>query len=365
MVRRLLFPFGMAVVDTSALPTREICAEELDSRDGCAPPDLSEPALNSWFKWGWVPLVVGCVVIVTAILLAFQVALDYTGHVEHDPSLELLHLVRAVVSSVALAVWAGWFVFRARNRLETAREALRVEQARLAQERWRAEQTAGLGALSRILAHEIRNPLNSMALHCTVLRRSAVRLPDVEGARVREVADVLHGEITRLDQLVRDYLLYSKGPPAVELAPVDLSELVKRVLDVLGPALTERDISVAVHLSPEAPRAMADAARLEQVVHNLVRNAMEAQPQGGSVDLSVKLHGEKVELEVADRGPGFEDPDAVFRPFYTTKRGGSGLGLTIVRDVVRAHGGEVEASNLVVGHGARIRIRIPREAKVP
>lgn len=360
MAHRLLMSLDMAVADPAALETREICADDVDTRDLFVP-DLSEAGVAKWVRWGWVPLIVGSVVIMTGILLGFQMALDYTGHVEHDPDLELLHLVRALISSLALAGWAGWFVKKAQGRLESAREALRQEQARLAKERWRAEQTAGLGALSRILAHEIRNPLNSMALHCAVLRRSAVRLPENEGARVREVADVLHGEITRLDQLVHDYLLYSKGPPPISAAEVDLAALVKRVLEVLGPSLADRDVSVAIREEPELPRAHADPARLEQVVHNVLRNAMEAQPAGGEISVGLRGAGARVELEVADHGPGFDDPAAVFRPFYTTKRGGSGLGLTIVRDVVRAHGGEVEASNLEVGHGARIVIRLPSE----
>ena len=336
------------------LSTREICAK---TREQCAP-ELSEQAMSRWYRWGWVPLVAGCVVIVAAILVGCDLWMTSSGLVERDPEVRALYLARAVVTSFALAAWAGWFVLRSRKRIEAAREQLREQQAKLAQQEWRAKQQAGLGALSRILAHEIRNPLNSMALHCALLRRSTEQ---AEPERVREIADLLRGEITRLDQLVHEYLLYSNGPPQVQLAPTDLGQLARTVLGVLQPILDEHHISAALHVEPGTPRALADAGRVEQVLHNLVRNAMAAQGKGGAVNICVRPDGERVQLEVTDRGPGFDDPAAVFRPFYATKRGGSGLGLAIVRDVVRAHGGEVEAGKVDSGHGARIRIRLPRE----
>src|SRR5712691_914740 len=248
------------------LGTREICVKTPETREQCAP-ELSEQAMSRWYRWGWVPLVAGCVVVVAGILVGWDLLMTSSGLVERDAEVRVLDVAREVVTSFALAAWAGWFVLRSRKRIEAAREQLREQQANLARQAWRAKQQAGLGALSRILAHEIRNPLNSMALHCAVLRRSTVRM--AEPHRVREIADLLQGEIIRLDQLVHEYLLYSNGPPQVQLAPTDLGQLARTVLGVLQPILDEHDISAALHVEPGTPRTLADAARMEQVLHNL------------------------------------------------------------------------------------------------
>jgi signal transduction histidine kinase len=320
-----------------------------------------EPNLTRWYRWGWISLVGGCVLIAGTVIAVWEAVAMAIGRGPVDTVQRVLFISRAAVTSTLLAAWAGWFVLRSRRRLEALRETLREKEAALAARTWRAEQTAGLAALTRILAHEIRNPLNGMGLHCTILRRAAANLEGEAGVQVRNTTELLLGETRRLEQLVNDYLVYGQQSDIVlHREPSSLSALTHEVVRVMEEALAERGVRVEIRNG--ACPASVDPARIKQVIHNLLRNAMEATPRGGRIAVLVADDTpEYVRMAVTDEGPGFEDPDKVFRPFYTTKAGGSGLGLAIVRDIVRAHGGEVVASNVPRG-GACVSLRVPRES---
>lgn len=315
-------------------------------------------SLFRWFRWGWLPLVGGCVVIALATMLGWELVTRTL--VEGSESLveRFSFFLRALIASVLMALWAGFYVFYARQRILSVYTRLRREEMALAERSWRAEQSIGMGALSRILAHEIRTPLNGMALNEALLKRKLAKMPGSE--ELLPLVDILAGETTRLAHLVNDYLSYTQAK-RIELAlePVDLRELAESVVEVQGADLRAANVRVDIAIPGNLPRVRADASKLRQALHNLLRNAIDAMPNGGVVRIEARRNDVTVMFSVSDNGPGFEDPASVLRPFYTTKPDGSGLGLAIVRDIVRAHGGEIEARNRSSSGGAEVRVHLP------
>jgi PAS domain S-box-containing protein len=202
------------------------------------------------------------------------------------------------------------------------------------------ERLAAAGALTAGLAHEIRNPLNGATLHLSVLDRALARSPEVPAA-AREAADVLRSEIRRLGALVTDFLDVAR-PKALARIDTDLNEVARAVYTLLSPEAEGRKVKLSLNAFPFPATASVDGERTKQVLVNLVRNALEAVKEGGTVTIGVRRLPHDVEIDVADDGPGIPDPAApIFDAFYTTKDRGTGLGLSIVQRIVTDHGGDV------------------------
>ncbi|MGD0530126.1 MAG: protoglobin domain-containing protein [Polyangiaceae bacterium] len=216
----------------------------------------------------------------------------------------------------------------------------RVERARVKEQVSMRSQLA----IAAGLAHEIRNPLNSASLHLSVLERGLARSADAP-APMREAAEVLRAEIWRLSGLVTDFLEVSRPRPLV-LAECDLNAVATSVHTLLAPEAESRGVTLALEPCPTPVAARVDVERTEQVLVNLVRNALEAVEDGGAVSIRVRRLAEHVEIDVTDDGAGVPDPNApIFDAFYTTKQGGTGLGLSIVQRIVTEHGGAVSFSS--------------------
>lgn len=313
-------------------------------------------SLLRWFRYGWLPLVGGSVAIAFLVMVGGELAMPLaaTGFA-NDRS---LFLGRALLAAFLMAVWAGFYVLYARRRIRAVYHRLRRAEIALAERDWRAEQSFGMGALSRILAHEIRNPLNGMALNGALLKRKLSRIQG--GDELVPLVDSLAQETARLAHLVSDYLAYTHTKRIeLDLEPVDLERIARQLVEEQRPTFESANVVVEVERAEALPRTRADVAKLRQVLHNLLRNAIEAMPAGGHVRVRLDHDDAAVLLSVSDDGPGFEDPGAVLRPFYTTKPDGSGLGLAIVRDIVRAHGGEILVRNLSPEGGAEVLVRWP------
>jgi signal transduction histidine kinase len=202
------------------------------------------------------------------------------------------------------------------------------------------ERLAAAGALAAGLAHEIRNPLNGANLHVSVLDRALARMHDVPPA-AREATDVLRAEIRRLGALVTDFLEVARPKPLTR-AEIDLNDIARAVGTLLGPEAEARGVDLKVEAFPFPAPASVDVERIKQVLVNLVRNGLEAVPDGGHVVVRVRRLPHDAEIDVADDGPGIPDAKApIFDAFYTTKDRGTGLGLSIVQRIVNDHGGDV------------------------
>jgi two-component system sensor histidine kinase PilS (NtrC family) len=205
----------------------------------------------------------------------------------------------------------------------------------------RSEKLAAVGALAAGLAHELRNPLASMSGSIELLHGTAAF-----GDEERRLMGIVLREADRLNALVRDFLRFAKPTPG-QLEPLDLGELAHQTVTLFRNDPQRRQVTVEEALGQPLP-VVADSGQLSQVLWNLLVNAAEAMPGGGTVQLRGRVAGGSVLLEVQDEGPGIADEDLphVFEPFYTTKVGGTGLGLAIVHAIVQSHGGEVQVQVL-------------------
>ncbi len=209
----------------------------------------------------------------------------------------------------------------------------------------RHERLAALGTLAAGLAHEIRNPLNGAQLHVAFLQR-ALEKKNAEPEMV-EAAGVVADEIKRLANLVAEFLDFAR-PSALAKKRFAIQTLVNRVLELTaGQALADR-ITITTDMPPQELIVVADAGKLEQVLLNIVQNAIDAlAPSGsGNVVIRARRRPRAVLVEIEDDGPGLPSPDApVFDAFFSTKPAGTGLGLAITHRIVTDHGGVVDVES--------------------
>lgn len=203
----------------------------------------------------------------------------------------------------------------------------------------RAERLAAVGTMAAGLAHEVRNPLNSAALQLQVLRRRLAR-GDSTPASLDGVAALVEDEIRRLERLVSDFLSFARPRP-LDLQPTDLAELGRGVVELLGPEAEAAHVEMKMEIAGDLAPLRIDSERIRQVLQNLVRNALEAMPEGGVLTIRARVTAGHVEIDVADTGLGFGQDVPVFDAFFTTKSKGTGLGLSIVHRIVTDHGGTV------------------------
>lgn len=218
-----------------------------------------------------------------------------------------------------------------------------------------SERLAALGRITAGVAHEVKNPLNSMRLWLENLRESLPRGQD--GAR--QAVRVLDNEIDRLDNVVKRFLDFTK-PVEVHLEETQLAELLEDVLRVAEPQLRQASVQVACLLPIDVPPVFVDRALLKQAVLNLVLNAVEAMPDGGQLRLVLSRRGDAAEITVGDTGRGIppEDRPKVFQLFFTTRPGGSGIGLATTFRIVQLHNGSIDFTS-EVDRGTTFRIELP------
>lgn len=204
-----------------------------------------------------------------------------------------------------------------------------------------AERLAAVGTLAAGLAHEVRNPLNSATLQLQVLRRRLERGQSSAEALL-PVMEVVHDEINRLDRLVTDFLAFARPHP-LTLEPTILHELVASVAEQLRPEAEAVGVHIEVAVDPSTGTVEADPLRLRQVLLNLLRNAIEALTQRGTVTVRTQPADAEgyVSVLIEDTGPGIPEDAPIFDAFYTTKSSGTGLGLAIAHRIVQEHGGSI------------------------
>jgi signal transduction histidine kinase len=257
----------------------------------------------------------------------------------------------------ALAAQASLAIENARL-YEDARRAydeLKGAQQRLVQN----EKMVVLGTFASGLAHEVRNPLNSIALQLSILERRVGRLEGGVSEELLELAGVIRSEIRRLDALVGDFLLFSRTN-LVQYTTASLEELTDEVARLLRPEARQAGVTLRRQRlgSNPIPSLSMDAEKMKQVVINLVRNAIEAMPEGGAVTIETGFANGQAHLVVRDEGPGLPRDLDIFQLFVTTKPRGTGLGLSLAQQIVTEHGGEIVARSEPSG-GAVFTVSLP------
>ena len=218
------------------------------------------------------------------------------------------------------------------------RQRADAERTRLEREVLEAERLAAIGETSAMLAHEIANPLNSMYVLVQLVQRRVRRVEGID-PKIGTTLGQLLEENRRLQGLLQEFRDFGGGRK-LDKRPLDLAEVCRHVLDMHGPMLRSRGIAVEREIG-DVPTTVGDSAKLTQLLVNLIKNAAEAMPEGGK--LSVRLHAadEELYIEVADTGVGIPADVDIFAAFLTTKSGGSGLGLSVARQIVTGHGGTI------------------------
>jgi len=222
-----------------------------------------------------------------------------------------------------------------------------------------SERLAALGRITAGVAHEVKNPLNSMRLWLENLKESLPAEPD---SASQQAVQVLDKEIDRLDAVVKRFLDFTR-PMDIRLEPTQLAELLKEVLEVARPQLQKSNIQLAQLLPIDVPEVYVDRALLKQAVLNLVLNAAEAMPIGGQLRLVLSRRGEMAEISVGDTGKGIapENRQKIFQLFFTTRPGGSGIGLASTFRIVQLLNGSIDFTS-EVGRGTTFRIELPLAA---
>ncbi len=222
--------------------------------------------------------------------------------------------------------------------------------------RMQADRILAMQTMSAGLAHEVRNPLNAAKLQLELLERRLRR--QLDDPRLVEPVGLAQKEIARLTELLNDFLAFAR-PPELHVQETDVSAIVRHVCDLQRVAADARGASLVLVSDPPIS-AFIDAAKLHQIVLNLVRNAVEAVTAGGHVTVEVEATHDTFSVRVQDDGPGIPEGtrQRIFEPFFSTKEGGTGLGMSIVHSLVSLHGGRIDLDTSP--RGTRFDVTIPR-----
>jgi PAS domain S-box-containing protein len=212
------------------------------------------------------------------------------------------------------------------------------EKVRLQEQLVERERLAAIGTTAATFAHEVGNPLNSMYMAAQLLERRFAKRHDLIDDTLTTPLRNLMSEIMRLTALLEEFRVLARRQK-LNLRPVSLTLLVADLLAGEAPLYTARGIKIEQVFPPDLPPISADGEKLRQVLLNLCKNAVEAMPQGGTLTMRAHNSAEHVRLEVSDTGVGIPEGVDIFAPFVTTKSQGTGLGLTIARQIVSAHKG--------------------------
>ncbi|MEI6645603.1 MAG: ATP-binding protein [bacterium] len=227
-----------------------------------------------------------------------------------------------------------------------------------------SERINAIKNLAAGLAHEIGNPLNALNIHLQLLSRELCEVKD-EAVRksLQELTDVARSEIARLDTINTQFLGAIR-PSKPVLMPESPSEVLEETLKILKSEFKNRAITVSVDIPEVVPSVRLDRQQIKQVFFNLIKNALEAMSDGGSLRIVFSVGDAFVDISFIDSGIGIlqEDLGSIFEPYHTTKKKGSGLGLMIVQRIVEDHNGEIEVASKS-GQGACFKIRLPRNER--
>jgi len=235
-----------------------------------------------------------------------------------------------------------------------------TQSRRMTEEMIESERISALTLLAAGVAHELGNPLNSLTIHLQLLDRKLKakdpRLHDELG----ELITTARGELERLDSIIEQFL-GAVRPTTPRLEPCDLNQLVADALDFLRPEIGEFGAEVSFRPHTPMPVQQLDSPQIKQAIYNVIRNAAQAvAPNGGRVELATDCDDHGARLTVRDNGSGIAAADLarVFTPYHTTKSRGHGLGLLIVRRIMREHGGDISLES-EEGRGTTVTLRLP------
>lgn len=289
----------------------------------------------------------------------FNVMVDRIRAATEENS-QLYEKLRQAHDSLQVKVDEATAELRKKNReLARTNELLSTTQREAA----RAQRLSAIGQLAATLAHQIGTPLTAVSGHLQLLEEDPRLWPE---ARTR--LKIIETQIERESRIIRDLLMYARKPDP-QLSPMDLNACLEECVALLRPEIDRRRVSLQLSLHPALPKACADQQQIHEVFCNLIENAMDAMPGGGTLTVRTQVveapSAEKTNgwlaVDFADTGPGIapEHRERIFQPFFTTKKAGrgTGLGLAIAFDTIRSHGGKMLVES-EPGKGTRFRVLV-------
>lgn len=226
------------------------------------------------------------------------------------------------------------------------------------------DQYAEIARLAGALAHEIRNPLSTIRLNMELLAEDLGEPETPQQRRALKRVEVVRRECQRLQSLLDDFLNFAKVR-RLHLEPSDLNHQIEDALEFFAPEARDASIEIVRYLDPDLPRVMLDREAFRQALLNLIINAKQAMPEGGQLMVRTAAQGDTVAIVLIDTGCGMDDRTAskMFEAFFSTKPGGSGLGLPTTQKIIDGHGGRIHVQS-EVGRGTQITIELPVPARI-
>lgn len=234
-----------------------------------------------------------------------------------------------------------------------------TESRRTAQQVIESERLNALTLLAAGVAHEIGNPLNSLHIHLQLLERKAMELDEKAKTEFQQSIGIARSEVRRLDSIVTQFLRAIRPSPP-QLHPENVNAIVDEAVRFFTPEIQDRDMGVEQELRADLPLVQLDREQMKQAFYNVIKNSIEAMKRFGTLRIRTDLDDTYVIISFTDTGSGMsaENLSHVFEPYFTTKPSGTGLGLLIVRRIVREHGGELSIESSP-GQGVTLTIRLP------
>jgi len=234
-----------------------------------------------------------------------------------------------------------------------------TESRRTAEKTIESERLNALTLLAAGVAHELGNPLNSLNIHLQLMERQARKLKGKDRDELQQSIEICRGEINRLDSIVTQFLRAIR-PSRPQVQPENINAIVEEAVRFFSAEIEARDIVVETELRSDLPLLQLDRDQMKQAFYNVIKNSFEAMKRRGILLIRTDMDESHVRVSFIDTGGGMsaETLSHVFEPYYTTKASGTGLGLLIVRRIVREHGGEL-AIESTEGKGLALTIRLP------
>jgi signal transduction histidine kinase len=234
-----------------------------------------------------------------------------------------------------------------------------TKSRRTAQQAIESERMNALTLLAAGVAHEIGNPLNSLHIHLQLMERKAQDLDHNAKAELQQSIDIARSEVRRLDSIVTQFLRAIR-PSQPRLHPENVNTIVEEAVRFFTPEIQDRDMVVEQELRADLPLLQLDREQMKQAFYNVIKNSLEAIKRHGALRIRTDLDDTHVIVSFIDTGGGMsaENLSRAFEPYFTTKPSGTGLGLLIIRRIVREHGGELSIES-TQGKGLTLTIRLP------
>ncbi len=263
-----------------------------------------------------------------------------------------MEYILPALGAIILSLLTGAIVARKAS----ARRRMYIEEAQTTRQE---EQTALMNNLAAGLAHEFRNPLSTLSMNLQLLKEEWDNPITEREVRSRRKIDVLLREVGRLEGSLTGFLKLAAGHE-LNLAPLDLNGLARELIELFGPRAGKAGVRLSPKFASPAPSIRGDADLLRGAILNLMVNAQQAMPEGGDLEIQTERNGKCAFLHIRDTGNGIpkEDVGKVFTLYYSTKPGGTGLGLPIAARIVQEHGGTIEVHPRDTG-GTTVTVRLP------